>query len=285
MERRVLSACGTQVHYLVGGAGPPLLLIHGVGESNNCWSANYDALARHFRIYAPDLAGWGETAPSSHQPHNLDGLADFIHGFLDALGLRCASILGWSLGGAAAIAAATRTPERFRKVMLVAPAGLGAEVHWMLRLAELPLLGELLLMPTMLTMRFLYRWLYSTRGRTVTRAFLQRALAKAKHPWHRATTLGFVRTGHSLLRGQRELDLRSRLWLLSMPVRVIWGRKDRILPVQHGERLQSLVPHSSMVVFEDCGHLPMVEDRERFDREVIAFFGSGKNSSPPRRPC
>ncbi len=272
METRVVSACGTQVHYLVGGQGPPLLLVHGLGESNNCWSANYEALAKHFRIYAPDIAGWGETAPPRDHPHNLDGLADFIVGFLDALGLRSASILGWSLGGAAAIAAALRVPERFLNVMLVAPAGLGFEVHWMLRLAQLPIIGELLLTPTMLTMRVLYRWLYSAKHKLVTRAFLQRALEKARHPWHRATTLGFVRTVRSLTRGQSQLDLRARLPQLNMPVRVIWGRKDRVLPVQHGERFRSLVPHSSVVVFEDCGHLPMVEDRDRFEREVIAFF-------------
>jgi len=272
MQARTLTALGTEVHYLTGGQGPPLLLIHGIGESNNSWSTNYEVLGRHFRLYAPDLIGWGQTAPSAEYHNDLDGLADFILTFMDALGLDETFVVGWSLGGAATIAAVARAPERFPRVMLLAPAGLGREVHWMFRVIYLPLLGEMMLMPNMLTMRTIYQWLYARDHRTVSQEFMARALEKARKPWHRTSTLSFVRARHALSQGQAELDMRSQLHRLTMPVRILWGRQDRVLPMAEGQAAMSLLPQGSLVVLEECGHMPMVEQVDRFHAEVLGFF-------------
>lgn len=272
MQSRTVTALGTQVHYLLGGQGPPLLLIHGIGESNNSWSSNYDVLARHFRVYAPDLIGWGQTAPSPEYRHDLVGLADFILAFMDACGLEQTFVVGWSLGGAATIAAAAQAPERFPRVMLLAPAGLGREVHWLFRIVYLPLLGEVMLMPNMLTMRTIYQGLFARDPRKVTHDFLARALEKARHPWHRASTLAFVRFHEALTQGQGGLDLRSQLHRLTMPVRILWGRQDRVLSVIEGQAAMNLLPQGSLVVLDECGHMPMLEQVDRFHDEVLGFF-------------
>lgn len=272
MQPRTVTALGTQVHYLTGGQGPPLLLIHGIGESNNSWFANYDVLARHFRIYAPDLIGWGQTAPSPEYRHDLSGLTDFILAYMDALGLEQTFVVGWSLGGAATISAAARAPERFPRVMLLAPAGLGRKVHWMFRVVYLPLLGEMMLMPNMLTMRTLYQWLYARHARSVPYDFMARALEKARQPWHRSSTLAFVRALDVFAQGQAKLDLRSQLHRLTMPVRILWGRQDRVLSVTEGQAAMNLLPQGSLVVLDECGHMPMVEQIDRFHDEVLGFF-------------
>jgi pimeloyl-ACP methyl ester carboxylesterase len=272
MQPRTVTAFGAEVHYLTGGQGPPLLLIHGIGESNNSWSYNYDALARHFRIYAPDLVGWGQTTPSPAYHHDLSGLADFILAFMDAVGLDRTFVVGWSLGGAATIAAAVRAPERFPRVMLLAPAGLGRKVHWLFRAVHLPLLGEMMLMPIMLTVRTLYQLLYAHDWRKVSRDFLVRARDKARQPWHRSSTLAFVRAHHALTQGQGGLDMRSQLHRLSMPVRILWGRQDRVLSVIEGQAALGLLPQGSLVVLDECGHMPMLEQTDRFHDEVLGFF-------------
>jgi len=277
LEARVVSVAGTPAHYLVGGEGPPLLLVHGLGETSAAFSANLATLASRFRVVVPDLPGWGQTPPLPCPAHDVDSLATFVLAFLDALSLSRTSILGWSLGGAVSMAAAARRAERFGKLILVAPASLGSEVHWLMRLLEVPGLGELLLHPNPLTMRILYRWLYTARSQQVSAEFLQTALHKARSPWHRATTLSIVRKAHALTRGQRDIDQRGLLAQLRMPVQLLWGRLDRVIPVAHGQRAAPMLAQGRLVVFDDCGHMPMLEDAPRFHREVFTFL----QDSPP----
>ncbi len=272
MQACVVNVADTNVHYLVGGDGPPLLLIHGLGESSASFSANYAALASRFRIYAPDLPGWGQTPPSPRPAHDLESLATFVLGFLDAVSLPEAAVLGWSLGGAAVIAAAARFPHRFSKLILVASASLGPDVHWLMRLLGVPGLGELLIHPNWLTMQILYRWLYTAQPQRASKDFLRAALHKASTPWHRATTLSIVRGADALTQGQRRIDQRDLLSQLSMPVLLLWGRLDRVIPVEHGEQALPRLSRARMVVFDDCGHMPMLEDPARFDREVSRFL-------------
>ncbi len=93
-----------------------------------------------------------------------------------------ANVAAWSLGGASTLKAMLKAPERFERVMLIASAGLGTEVHWIFRLLAIPLVGELGLMPNWLTMFVVYRLLYARRQRAVTRQFMANACKPRDSP-------------------------------------------------------------------------------------------------------
>ncbi|MCA9691008.1 MAG: alpha/beta fold hydrolase [Nannocystaceae bacterium] len=272
VTEKTIRAYGTNVRYLEAGHGPPLVLIHGIGESASCWSANLEALAAHFHIYAPDVVGWGRTPPSDQHDYTMASYARFNLAFMDAIGLARANIIGWSLGGASALWAALAEPDRFERVMLIDSAGLGAEVHWLFRVLQVPGLGELVLAPHTAAAYLRYKYLFTRQRATVTREYLDEAIRDTRYAWHRQTVFRTLRAHSPLWRGQRDIDVHERLHELPMPVHILWGREDAVIPCKHGERAVTRLQQGELTIFEDCGHMPMLEYQQRFNELAIRFF-------------
>ncbi len=272
MQSKTIPAYGTNVHFLDGGHGEPLLLIHGIGESAYSWSANSDVLAEKFHVIVPDLVGWAYTPPSREHSYSADSLGDFILAFMVALGLAQTNVVGWSLGGAATLNAVLKAPQRFTRLMLVDPAGLGVEVHPIFRAIGVPVLGELLTLPNMLTLIVNYRVLYTQRHRAVTDAFLKQALQAVRQPWHQQSVLKTVRVNRALQEGQKRVDVHERVRELTMPVQMVWGRQDKIIPAWHGERALKAMPNAQLTIYDDCGHMPFLEHADEFNALALKFF-------------
>lgn len=280
MIPRTIEAFGTRVHYFEAGTGEPLVLLHGIGASAGDFTQNVPALAAHYRVLVPDLVGFAGTAPPPPPAtRSIEEQVAFLFAFLDALQLDRVRLLGWSLGGAIALRALLQSPQRFGRTLLIGPAGLGAEVHPIFRLVYLPIVGELLTLPNLLTATVNYRLLYTQRRGVVSREFLRRAVEAARPPWHQQTTLGLVRHHRALYRGQRDLDVHEQLASLRTPLHIVWGRHDCILPAWHGERAVRIQPTIELTIFDDCGHMPFLEDRERFDRLAVEYLA--RRISPP----
>lgn len=116
-------------HCLTGGEGPPLVLIHGAGvaSNNNEWNANIEALARHYRVYVPDLVGYGRS-DKPRVSYHLSLLNDFFRDWSNTMGLEQASLIGHSLGGAIALDFTLKNPQRVKHLILVDSAGLSHEL-------------------------------------------------------------------------------------------------------------------------------------------------------------
>lgn len=273
VSSQYLDVMGVPVHVLEGGSGEPLVLLHGIGASAGDFAANLDYLSQHFHVYAPDIPGFGQTPPpADYYPTSIDKLEAFLFAFLDRLGLQKVKLIGWSLGGAIALAALLRAPDRFSRVMVVGSAGLGAEVHFIFRLLYLWPFGELLTLPNRLTMWVNYKFLYTHNHAAVSPEFLERARQAAQRPWHKKTTLSIVRRHHALTRGQKEIDVHARLAEVKVPLHLVWGAEDRIIPAWHGERAKKLAGNAEYTVFENCGHMPFLEEKERFHALALKFF-------------
>jgi pimeloyl-ACP methyl ester carboxylesterase len=265
---------GRSVTYVEAGEGPVLLLIHGMAGTCANWREAIEPLAREHTVIAPDLPGHGDSAPLGGD-YSIGGLATGLRDLLLTLGHERATLVGHSLGGGVAMQMAYLFPEMVERLVLVSSGGLGPEVSPILRAAALPG-AELFISAT----AGVGQRLGSTVGRGLSLVGLRpsadvaevaRGYASLQDPRRRAAFLATLQAVVGA-RGQR-VDARDRLHLAeAVPVMIVWGARDSIIPVGHGREAHEMIPGSRLVVFEDVGHLPQVEAPGRFIAALQRFL-------------
>lgn len=262
-EPETIEAGGQRIRYLaVGeGEGAPLVFIHGFGGDLNNWQFNQEALAAARPTFALDLPGHGgSTKELAADRADVGALAAAVLAFMDAKAIAQAHLVGHSLGGAIALDLAVNHPDRVRSVTAICSAGLGPEINMAYidgfmaanRRKQLqPVLEMLVADPTLVSREMIQDVLRFKRLDGVEAA-LNRIID--------ATFAG----------GQQALQLTGRLGELRVPVQVIWGRKDQIIPVRHSEGL----PGSIRVhVFDDAGHMVHMEKAAEVNDLIQRFIG------------
>ena len=141
-QHRYIDVDGVRTHYVVAGQGPPVVFIHGLGASMVAWRENIVPLSERLSVYALDLAGHGDSEKPNVEYSISFGVRYMLH-FLDALDLQQVALVGNSMGGTLALATALEHAERVNRLVLVDTASLGREVAFYLRVASLPMVGEL----------------------------------------------------------------------------------------------------------------------------------------------
>ncbi len=274
VEERNVEVGGLPIRYLSAGAGPPLVLLHGAGENALDWRWVMPDLAATHRVYAPDLPG----SPTSARPAADYSPAFFqriVAGFLDALRIESAAMVGNSLGGLTAMRLALFEPARVTALVLVDSAGLGRAASPALRSLALPGYGRLAIL-----------WSKTPPGalqRALGRAALLFARPRRVPPeWLRAQyrlgrTSGFLEAQLAAvraqigLRGQREVLLR-RLPGLEVPTLVVWGARDRVFPESQARDAVARLRDGSLSLVPDCGHMPHVERPDLFLAAFARFL-------------
>ncbi len=263
---------GHRVRYWNEGAGPAIVLVHGLANSVITWRKNVEALSRNFRVIALDLPGHG----LSDMPKVRFGLpegAAFVASFLDELGVDRAHLVGNSMGGAVALELALARPERVASLTLADSAGLGREISLVLRLGSLPLLGEYGRRPTLKGVRNLVRWLVHDPN-LVDEDELPLRLSYLKREGSAQALLRFLRTGVGLF-GQRPGTRRdAMLTSLSVPTLIVWGAQDPLFPFRQAEEAARAIPGTALHVFDACGHWPQYEHPGEFNRLLGEFVES-----------
>jgi len=266
-DRRV-SVDGMHTHYLEAGVGPVLLLLHGHEQSATSWRWVIPALARTHRVLALSLPGHGETAAAvgDHAP-DCDQ-ARFVAAFLDTLHIDPPlDLVGHSAGGALALRLALADPQRIRSLTLVSSAGLGREVHPLLALDTLPVIGELAIMISRLPGGDWGRTLMSTamlfaRPWRAPAEFITEQHALGRRPGQLEASTATARALFGPT-GQRQ-TLLEHLPTLTTPTLLIWGGCDYVLPAHHAQAAVRLLPQGRLSMLPHCGHLPHVEQPARF---------------------
>lgn len=276
MREHRTGVAGLPTRYLTAGdAGPPLILLHGVGDDALDWRWVMPALARSRRVYAPDLPGSGGSAGPEDADYSPVFFERFIAEFMDVLGIESAAVVGNSLGGLAALRLALSEPERVAALGLVSGAGLGRGVSPALRALSLPGYGG----PAAAwgktrpgaAQRALGRaGLVFARPRRVPRGWLEEQYRLARLPGFLRAQLATVRAQVGL-RGQREVLL-DKLPSLRVPTLVVWGERDRVLPASQAREAMSGLENGFLEILPDCGHLPQVEQPERFASALERFL-------------
>ncbi len=274
LEERSIDVNGLPTRYLQAGSGPPLVLLHGVGDNALIWRWVLPALARTHQVYAPDLPGSGDSGKpdSDYSPAFF---TKFLSDFLDALEIESATIIGNSLGGLAGLRLSLSQPQRVASLGLISSAGLGREVTYTLRSLAVPGYGGLAATwakrPPGAAQRILGRSaLLFARPRRVPREWLKEQYRLARLPGFLQAQLASVRAQVGL-RGQLEI-LTDQLPRLQMPVLILWGTRDRVFPYSQGQEALTRLQRGSLELIPDCGHLPHVERPDNFLNSLRPFL-------------
>jgi pimeloyl-ACP methyl ester carboxylesterase len=274
VEAKTVNLHGRGVNYMMAGSGPVLLLIHGMAGTLKNWQEVIEPLAGHYTVIAPDLPGHGGSGPSNGD-YSLGAMATGLRDLLVALGHERATLVGHSLGGGIAMQLAYQFPELTERLVLVSSGGLGPEVSAILRAAALPGADLFIAMTAAVGST-----VGSRLGRGLAAVGLRpnadvgevaRGYASLVDRDRRAA---FLATLHAVVgtHGQR-VNASDRLYLASgMPVLIIWGARDPIIPVQHGVDAHAALPGSRLEVFPGVGHLPQVEAPGHFIAVLERFI-------------
>jgi 4,5:9,10-diseco-3-hydroxy-5,9,17-trioxoandrosta-1(10),2-diene-4-oate hydrolase len=269
VTEELVELSGGQVRYFKMGTGPPLILVHGLGSASVNWYKNIDGLSKSNSVYAVDLPGHGKTYKSiSKNP--LDQAVTFMIEFMDVMNINKASMVGNSMGGLLALALTLKHPDRVSKLVLEGSAGLRKDIAWFLRFMTLPGIGEIITTPTRKTTKSLLKQiLYDTS--LIKPNLIEMIYQFRKEPGNRAAMLAIIRTGVSLKGLDTELIFIDRLAEIKVPILLLWGRNDKIVPVHHAEYAANYAANIQLHIFERCGHWPHMEFHEEFNDLVVDF--------------
>jgi pimeloyl-ACP methyl ester carboxylesterase len=267
------------------GTAPVLLLLHGLGCNRHTWDPVWDRLAEHYTLVAPDLLGHGES-DKPRGDYSPGGYANGMRDLLTILGIDKVTVVGHSFGGAVAMQFAYQFPERTERLVLVDPGGLGREVTVLIRALGLPgyqyTLGLLTLPVLRQVNTGLLRALKATGLRDLRDLDEVAAILETlKDPRTRYAVHKLV-SGVMDWRGQN-ISMRDRAYLTElMPLCVVWGEDDRVLPAGHARIVRDFAPNAQVTVMADAGHFPHKDHPEEFAELVEEFMASTKPATYSR---
>jgi pimeloyl-ACP methyl ester carboxylesterase len=256
---------GGPINVIERGEGPPLVLVHGhTGRWAN-WLANIPSLSREHRVIAMDLPGFGHS-PMPRESITIENYGRTLDALMDRLDVDAASVVGNSMGGFAATELAIKFPQRVERLTLVSAAGLATKY--------LGLSTEFAVNA--------YAGVPEARAETlVRRPRLRRRVLDVvvRYPERLSGPMCF-----ELMRGSGKpaapdatdaimnYDYRDRVSDIACPTLIVWGRNDRVVPVSSAEEYHRLIDGSRVDVFDDTGHMAMLERPARFNAALEAFL-------------
>jgi pimeloyl-ACP methyl ester carboxylesterase len=265
---------GHAVSYRRGGQGPAVVLLHGIGSSSLTWEPVSAALAERHDVIAPDFLGHGASA-KPRGDYSLGAFASGVRDLLQLLGVERATLVGHSLGGGVAMQFAYQHPELCERLVLVASGGLGHSVSPLLRAAALP--GSEWVLPAIAgAAGGLGAKVGGVLGRVGLRAGndmaeVGRGMADLGD---REARLAFLDTLRAVVGpGGQRVSALDRLYLAAdLPLLIVWGDRDPIIPIGHGRRAHAAVAGSEMLEIAGAGHFPQLDDPAGFVTAVNRFI-------------
>jgi pimeloyl-ACP methyl ester carboxylesterase len=263
---------GAEVNYAEIGTGEPVLFVHGLGGCWRNWLETLPHFGHTHRAIALDLPGFGDS-PMPSWSIDMPAYGRLIHDFCEKLGIdRVAALVGNSMGGFVATEAVIERPSRFAKLVLVSAAGISfAEAQGRRQEAQIRLFEAAVV--SLAGPRT--TWLARPRGRQIAfgnvfhypNRIRPELLREQIDPGIRSP--GFP----AATRAITGYDTRHRLPEIEIPTMIVWGLKDRIVPVEAAAGYHRLIPNSRLELFERTGHVPQMERPSRFNQALDDFLG------------
>jgi pimeloyl-ACP methyl ester carboxylesterase len=256
----LLQVAGTHIQVLKGGAGEPLLLLHGAG-GNPGWLSYHQALAQQFTVYAPSHPGYDRSSRPDWIS-SMNDMAHFYRQFIEELGLTPVRLMGFSMGGWLAAEIAAMCPAYVRRLVLVDAAGIKPEVG---EIAEILMVSQ----DVAKKLRFYDPTQVPDYDTVVNRQLTPEEEAVQWRNREMTSRLCWKPYFHNP-------KLPAYLRGVKVPTLIIWGRQDAIIPLNCGERYQQALSNSRLHVIDRCGHSPALEKRQEF-LQVVKEFLSRQN--------
>ena len=264
------------------GTGPALLLLHGLGCDSSTWESVMPTLAKHFTVIAPDLLGHGES-DKPNADYSLGGYANGMRDLLTILGIDKATVVGHSLGGGIAMQFAYQYPERTERLCLISTGGLGPEVTPLIRFLTVPGSGLAMSVVTAGPVRPVVSRVL--RGLSRAPLALTRDLDEVARIYESLADPQMRRavqrvTSHVLGIGGQYVTMTDRAYLARlMPMLVIWGAQDFVIPATHAKVARSYAAKAEVHVLDDSGHFPHKDHPEQVCQLIIAFTQANQPAS------
>ena len=269
-DSRFIDVEGVRTRYVEEGEGEKaIIFIHGFSSSLYTWRSCLGPIAKHYRVVALDLKGFGFSGKPETE-YTIDRYADFVVHFMDAVGLKSATLCGNSMGGNIAWRTALKYPDRVEKLILVDASGYPSQHRGMpffLKLGSLPGVGEMLSFSI-------------TRGRirsSLESAYYDTALVAERTVdvyYYSMRTEGAMRAVLARLRSSRDEaeKWKDRISELNLPTLIVWGDSDTWIEPENAERFHRDIAGSELVIIPECGHLPQEEKPEEFAISILDFM-------------
>lgn len=252
------------VHYEVAGTGPPVILLHGWTQAWNTWLSTLETFQDRYRIYAPDLWGFGES-DKARARFEVPSFVDMVRHLMDELGMERAPIMGHSMGGTTALGVALTYPERVEKVAVVGSPVNGRSLSFFLKLAGRRAVANLILAGEGAPLLRLFLRLWSPFvSRQNPQVFYEMTVKNAAG----FTTESFFSSIDSL----RRTDYTSRLHEIQAPAMAIYGLDDVVVSPDQLDLFARHLPHSIRVPVPRAGHFVMWDQPADFNRAFLKFM-------------
>lgn len=266
----IIDTDGADIFVHEEGAGPPLILIHGLGMSSALWLNQLPAFAPHYRTVAVDLRGFGRSSKPAHPgAYAIDVLADDIAQVIHRLGMNGCHVLGTSMGGFVAQTLALTHPELCRSLVLCHTA------------------PRMTMPPEVVAQRVAalgHMTMQDYAGLVVEQALAPGA-GDGVRAWIKALLAANDQRAYAqvLTEGLRDFDVTDALGRLRVPTLVIVGALDRVLPPAGGRELARLIAGAQLVEIGGVGHIGYAEDVDAFNAAVLTFLRATDEDRAPAR--
>jgi pimeloyl-ACP methyl ester carboxylesterase len=263
VQDRQIVVAGHTAHYLEAGSGPPVVLLHGLGADARAWRSTVPALAKTAHVYALDFLGFGQSE-KPQTPYRVSTLTDFVSGFIDALQIKKATVVGHSLGGWVAARLAASHPDQVDKLVLVDAAGYAED--------QARLIHDFLSQLDPSTAKAAEQILNSLNSMPASDQEALRSLAMSYFARRLSRPDGFATASvvESILKGQDVLD--GSLGQIKAPTLIVWGRDDQVVPLRAADAFAQDVPGARKIILDGCGHRPQLECPAAFNAELLMFL-------------
>ena len=269
-EGKFVTVDARKVHYLEKGNGEPIILIHGYDYHTVMWKKHIDALAEKFKVYAIDLWGFGYSERIEPPAYSFELYGKQVTGFMDALSIKKATLVGQSYGGGISVYVAAHYPERVEQLILIGPGVIPFPPMTVVKIAMIPFFGEFI---------WAIRWDFQMKNmiRTmrfydeskVTEDYLQEVMQPARIKGSSSAALYILRHVIQPPWVEKEANLLAEM---ETPILIIHGREDMTIPLDTSEALNDLWKGSELVIFEKARHNAHEEHPEKFNKLVIDFL-------------
>lgn len=245
------------IHYFTGGEGEPLVVVHGGGGGAEAWLPSAAELCRHYRIYVPDLPGFGRSQPMEGD-FGISEFVEFLEDFTRSLGLKRFHLVGHSIGGSIALHYALKFPHKISKLVLVSSMFLGKEIALWVRVLSSCVFCRSLGVAAVNVFKAV-KWLVG--------------LVYAPFQFVNFLSMTQINLGKIVATFEEQVEaLLSQLSKLIVPTLLVWGADDGIVPVSNSYAAAELIPDCQLHVFEGCGHSAHKEKIKEFSHLLTGFL-------------
>ena len=264
---RDVTVFGFKLHYLEAGRGAPVVLLHGLGGDGSRWAQNIDPLAKDFHVFALDQIGFGESDKPLANYHT-GMLAEFLVGFLKAVNVQKASLVGNSMGAGVALYTAAKFPQVVDRIVLADGGGYRSEAG---RAAaptpEALHRRQIQNSVTREETREFFRILFHDKSLVTDKMVDDQFAMRLRSAF---TITKIQEAGEKGLGSLTEAEVRA----VRAPTLVVWGKYDELANPAGADRLEQAIAGSRKVIIDNCGHMPQLEKTEEFDRLVHDFLSA-----------